>query len=567
MKSSSRTCLALVLVAGLAPAASAQSIEDDQEYVDEVVDDDGQLDQRRQMQAEPTVEIVRDDLDDEDGPFTWQVNASSELLLVDNLDLRRLDETTDQDVLDTDDRAFFGHADLGIELAYRPVDRVSLLAEVEADVLYPQDRDGYDGAAGALQVQQLAIGYDVVDSEPLGVALTIGRQPFSLGGPGNDYVFAGVADAVALTVDAREGGRIRALLVDLYGGLPLPESGYFTYPEGAQRVTDQRGETTSIRTGLVYEFDRDAVDIGLTAKVYYFFASHGADPPSCDNVSACTGSDISFGGRNGNFRDRDYHHVLGGRLGYTYAFGEDDASEVSLYADYAMSTGVDRKPLHVGRDVALDGAAFGVGAEAAISPIDRVELTAEVAFYRFDGALYGSDGLEAERGFVGFEGARLPGLAVGRFAGWRPSSYLGVEGVVHGPSSQMRAGGTQFLHAALGVEAWGAFVEGSILLLQDTGESFFNATNPSDAALDPPFGYVFEEFIAQERLGESLGTEFDVAVGYRAADMLTLQAAYGVFVPGPFYDVVVGRSVAGDDTVQFADAPLQAFTFGAELHF
>ncbi len=566
MKSSLRSTLALALIVGMPATALAQRGEDDEEYVDETTDDSDLRDTRGDAITDATREIVTNDVE-ADGPLAWSVNASSELLLVDNLDLRRLDETTDQDVLDTDDRAFFGHADIGAEVLYRPVDRVSLMAEVEADVLYPQDRDGYDGAAGALQVQQAAIGYDLIDEDVLGATLVVGRQPFELGGPGDDYVFAGIADAVSLTVDAREGGRVRALLVDLYGGLPLPESGYFVYPDGAQRVTDQRGETTTIRTGLVYEFDRDALDIGLTAKVYYFFASHGADPPSCDNVSACTGSDISFGGRNGNFRDRDYQHLIGGRLGYTLTFGEDDASDVSLYADYAVSSGVDRKALHVGRDVALDGASFGVGVEASIEPVENVELTADIAFYRFDGALYGSDGLEAERGFVGFEGARLPGLAVGRFAGWRPSSYLGVEGVAHGPSSQMRAAGTLFLHAALGVEAWGAFVEGSVLLLQDTGESFFDSENPSAAALDPPFGYVFEEFVAQDRLGESLGTEYDIAVGYRAADVLTLQAAYGVFVPGPFYDVVVGRSVAGDDTVQFADAPLQAFTFGAALQF
>ncbi len=48
-----------------------------------------------------------------------KTRASSAFHGMDNADLRPLDERSDRAIIDSDDRRFFGHTDLQLELSYR----------------------------------------------------------------------------------------------------------------------------------------------------------------------------------------------------------------------------------------------------------------------------------------------------------------------------------------------------------------------------------------------------------------------------------------------------------------
>lgn len=490
--------------------------------------------------------------------LNWSVRASSEVVSYDNRDLRERDETTDQAIVDTDDRRTFGYSDINFTLGFRPSHLVGLDSQFQYNVLWKEDQLGRQaGTSGSLGVYQLNALWEPFNTDDLQVQVRVGRQAFTIGGVPRDYFLQGTADAVTALVDLRQYGALRILGFEIFGSNDLPETGYQFYRSGRQTLFGQRGETNTYRVGGVYELDPQDTSLGIMARAYFFHASVGG------GAAGDTGSDLSYGGALGNFRDADYQRLFGGRLGWSPEF--EGGYTVSVYGEFGRSDGIDRKEL-VARDVDTSGNAFGGGLNVGI-PLGSIgEVSLAGSYYHFDGGNYASDGLEFERGFVGFKGARVGGLAIGRLAAWRPSAHLDTFGVRHGPHDESRAAGTAFAHAELGMGLMDTQLKVAYWHYTDTSSTFLDVANLNTLPA-PPFGYTVDEFAAQARNGETLGQEIEVELSQTVRDMLRMYAGYGVFLPGSFYETAVSRTVAGDQTALGGTATFWAVRVGAEVYF
>ena len=104
-------------------------------------------------------------------------------------------------------------------------------------------------------------------------------------------ILAGTLDALSAVADFGKAGRLRILGVDFFGGNALPENGYLFYRDGRQSTYNLRGETNTLRTGFVYEYDRSkAKSMPIDLRAYYFYAAIGGGPIEE------SGADITFGG-------------------------------------------------------------------------------------------------------------------------------------------------------------------------------------------------------------------------------------------------------------------------------
>jgi hypothetical protein len=494
-------------------------------------------------------------------PLTIDARGSSTFHAMENADLRPLDERSDRAIIDSDDRRFFGHSDLWLDVGYQVNPSLKTYTSFKYDVMWRDDQIGRsEGSGGDLNIYSMFMNYQPVDQGATQWGLRLGRQPFSIGGLPRDYMLAGTLDALVLNVDSRFGD-LRILAVDFFGGNALPEVGYRFYKDGRSATYNLRGETNTVRSGLVYEFlGKKHSDLPLTVKAYYFYASIGGGP-----IEA-SGADVTYGGALGNYRDADYQHMMGTRFNYIHEIKTNH--DLTFYGEFAQSTGIDRKPL-TERDVTTDGMAYGGGLDYVLGNKKskrRLRLNAE--YYLFEGADHGAvDALEFNRGFVGFKGDRIGGNTLGRYLSWRPSSHVDAYGVVNTPQDQSRAAGTSFVHLSLslGLDKWGLNTSG--WLLMDTGSSFAADTNFQDLVGPPPFGRTMAEFEAQRRLGKVLGVAMDVQVSYQANENLKFLIEYGQFMPDEFYELEVDRLAGENRAMLGGQAEFRVARAGAEVSF
>ena len=560
---SSRFAWALVACL-LAPAAAAA--QEDQEGV--LVEDE-EPDKRAEPEAperNPVAELPGEALASVDrgetlrvGELDIGIEASSEIHAIDNLDGRAIDESSDQAVIDSDDRRDFGHTDLAATVRYRAHRDVWLDAQAKYDVFWRDDQLGRSANdSGDLGIYQLFFTQTLADTADFGATLRMGRQPFRIGGVPHDYMLEGTLDAITAELDFRGLGRVRVLAIDFFAGNDLPERGYQYYRPGSETVFGLRGETNTLRSGAVYEIDGDAIEgLPITAKAYYFYASIGGGPIEE------SGADITYGGVLGNFRDNDYQHMFGGRVKYTLSLGPD--SSMDIFGELARSAGIDRKS-PVERDVDTVGTAYGGGITADLGRDSDLGFTLGADFYHFDGADYGSDGLEFERGFVGFRGARVGGLAIGRHAAWRPSAHLDLAGLDHTPYDTSRSAGTRFAHAKAGARFGRTELAIDWWWFQDTSHTFL-ATGNIEAIPDPPFGRSRLELAAQERAGKALGQEIDLSIRHNFNEVFGLYATYAVFTPGDGLEIEIDRVAGRRDTALGGTEALWAFRLGGAVEF
>ncbi len=497
-----------------------------------------------------------------DGPLTVKVNSTSAVYFTENGDFRELDESNDRAVIDSDDRHLFGHSDVTARVRYQADDAVTFNTDLRLDVVWKDDQLGRTaGSSGNLSVFRLNMDYQAVKSETFALNFVLGRQAFSIGGVPYDYILAGTLDALTATADLGALGRLRVLGVDFFGGNGLPENGYLYYRDGRQTTYNLRGETNTLRTGLIYEFDKSfgstqAEKSVFSAKGYYFYATIGGGPIEE------SGADITFGGALGNYRDADYQHLAGTRLSYESGFGK---TQLKVFGEFNRSMGIDRKNPNE-RDVKTDGNAFGGGIVLDTSISDELSVGLHANWYHFDGSSYASDGLEFERGFVGFKGLRIGGQTVGRFLSWRPSSHVDASGLVYAPHDQSRVSGTQFLHAGLNLTVKKLRLLVDTWLMKDTSTTFLDVAR-LDSLPRPPFGRTKAEFAAQERLGKDLGMSVDLGLEYEASKTLTIIGGVGLFLPGDYYAIQVDR-VAGNQLASLGgDASFIAGWLGGRVSF
>lgn len=464
-----------------------------------------------------------------------EFSIRSEVHSFDNLDLRALDESSDQAIIDSDDRHTFAYSSISAFFGYQVHDEVKVNVGVSHNGLWSEDQLGLDSErSGALFFSHLNFTYTPIKNDDFSLSFTAGRQPFRIGGVPRDYILDDLLDALVVEVGLGAAGGLRILALDFFAENDLPRASFVRYVSGRNPVLGLRGDTYTLRSGAVYENDK-LVD-GLDVKAYGFYADIGGGP--IDE----SGADISFGGSLGNFSDNDFVTLFGARASYELKLSDQESnpSHVLAYGEFAHSQGIDRKEV-VARDVEINGNAFGGGVEVVYGD-ESWEVMALGEFYLFDGPDYAGDGLEFERGFVGFKGRRVGGLNLDRYAGWYPAAFTGSGGVHHDPHGIERASGTQLIHGGLALRLADTTVRGDIWLLADTGSTFLDPAELD--SIDPPFGYSREEFFAETRLGKSLGTEIDVQLNHVFNEVFSGYAVFGTFLPGEFYEIEINK-VAG----------------------
>ncbi|MEZ4239592.1 MAG: hypothetical protein R3F59_26235 [Myxococcota bacterium] len=463
----------------------------------------------------------------------------------DNLDFRKLDESSDQAILDSDDRGGFAFTGASLALAYTVDPQVRVFFEAGHRGLWGDDQIGsVNSFGGFLYIPSMYAELWTSPDPGKGARFQIGRQFFQIGGLGGarDYVLADVLDMVRVDVALGDVGRLAHPAEPVLGVGNLAEVNFVSLLGQQYAETfDFRGDTLTRRFGGVLALDTLPIPVDATA--YLFYTDVGARG---------TGSDISYDGALGNFSDNDWVLNAGVRASASLADGL-----VRPYAHVDLSRGIDRKEVIV-EDVDCNGLAYGLGVR--IDGDSMLEqglpgISAEVSFFDAFGPAYAKNGQQYSHGYVGMKGQQAGGQLLNRFMGWHPTAYLGRNGVSDHPQNMERIAGTRVIHADVGFELPLGF-EGGIgwWLMQDNGITFLAFSDLDN--INPPFGYSRAEYSAQRRLGQTLANEIDGELGWEFGEHVDIYAGAATVLPGSFYATTIDR-VAG--TALGSNAPVNAW--------
>ncbi|MEQ1566764.1 MAG: hypothetical protein ABMA64_14070, partial [Myxococcota bacterium] len=305
-------------------------------------------------QTRPDQEYRDTEVTNEEGRLEWQAEIESHYYEFDNLDFRTLDESSDQAILDSDDRGHFGFTGASFELGYEIEPQVRFVFEAGHRGLWGNDQIGsINEFGGFLYVPALYAEMSTAVDD--GVRFRVGRQFLSIGGMGGapDYVLADVLDMVRVDVPIGVG-TVTVVPLNVYASSDdLSESNFVSLLGQQQQETfGFDGRAITQRFGGIVSLDELPGPVDATA--YGFYSRVGAQG---------TGSDISYDGLLGNIPDNDWIANLGVRA--TAQFGM-----IRPYAHFDASRGVDRKE-YVAQDVDTNGCAYGGG--VVVDGRDRVD--------------------------------------------------------------------------------------------------------------------------------------------------------------------------------------------------
>ncbi len=480
-----------------------------------------------------------------DRPLQTRAEFETEWYEYNNLDFRPLDESTDQAVLDSDDRGGFAFSGASLELAYAASSQVGFLFAASHRGLWGNDQIGTVNAFGGW-VYINALALDLATSTGVSpVRFRVGRQFFAPGGLGGapEFVFADVIDGIRADVPLGKVGTLSVLPVTVVATSTDHDGADFVSYIAADPDVEFgfEGDTMTRRHGAVLALDKIPGPVDGT--VYGFYTDIGAGG---------TGSDISYDGLLGNVSDNDWVANSGARALGTFG-------PVGVFAQIDLSRGIDRKEA-VARDVDCNGVAWGAGVNLKVGP-EEAPVSAHVGVFDALGAAYANDGLLYSHGYVGLKGEQAGGLLFDRFLGLHPSAYSGSGGVEDTPQEQDRKSGTRVVEATAGWDSEvGLTVEAGWWWLTDRGITDLNLSSLD--TLTPPYGYAREELAAEERLGSSLGHELNGSVGWRFGEPVTLFAQGGAIVGTSFYGTEIAR-VAG--TALGSSSPAMPWTLSVGL--
>ena len=493
------------------------------------------------------LEYRESELEDQEEKLEVRASIESQWHEFDNLDLRLLDESSDQAILDSDDRDGFAFTGGFVELGYKVDNRTRTVIAASHRGLWGNDQVGNTNAFGGwMYFTAMYIEHKppILDKS---TTWRIGRQYYQLGGlsGGRDYILADVLDMVRVDVKLGDVGHLELIPVGIYGNSSAFDNANFVsyLGQGSVDTFGFRGDHRTIRYGGLFSLDSvKRADL----RVYGYYTDIGA---------LGTGSDISYNGTLGNFVDNDWIANVGIRGSYR-------SGVVIPYFSFDYSTGIDRKE-EVARDIEVNGAALTLGNRFTLGGEDT-GFRGRVEYFQAAGPVYDKDGLQSSHGFVGMKARQVGGTITDRFMGWHPSAYVGMFGVTDEPDDINRVSGSRVVHARAGYAFDGWTASAAWWMTQDMGASFVNFSTLDD--ITPPAGYSREEFAAQQRAGEVLGNEVNVDVRARLSKKmdLTMNAAY--FMPGPYYETQVAR-VAGEQLGWDGEAQIWAANVGTEVNF
>ena len=471
-----------------------------------------------------------------------------------NLDFRSLDESSDQTILDSDDRGEFAFTGLSLNLAHQVEEHLSIVVGTSYRGLWGNDQFGNTNPFGGLFYFNAAYLEGHLGQEGGGPRIRLGRQYFEIGGlgAGNDYVVADVLDMLRVDMKLGEFGNLILVPVNVFSASTDHDGANFAsyIGQSAPSTFNFRGDTVTRRHGLVLEMNPVAA---LETRVYGFYSDIGAAAVDPASNGYGSGADISYGGLLGNFSDNDWVANFGVRA--TGTFGA-----FTPWAHLDGSRGIDRKEL-VAQDVDCNGLAMGGGVHATAS--DALAFTA--SYFDAFGAGYADNGLMFSHGYVGLKGRQAGGLLFNRFLGMHPTAYVSRVGVTDNPQDQSRKAGTREIHAAIDAQLNTAVsMNLSWWMLQDTGLSEVNFKKVD--TLQPPFGYARAEFEAQRRLGQLLGQEINAELAYQAGEHTRLFMTGGAILGSEFYATEIER-VAGSALGSRNPATPWAAALGTQVEF
>lgn len=496
----------------------------------------------------PTKKIVKG--------LSTRVRIDMEWHEVNNLDFRTLDESTDQSILDSDDRTGLAFTGIGLGLDYEVDDKTDISFGAAHRGLWGTDQlGGTNRFGGWVYFTSMYVDYHPWGED--GVVIRLGRQPFEVGNLAGtrDYAFADIADMIRVDVPLKGVGRFTLIPIDVAASTPSADDVNFVgyVSQSTSSPWNFRGKNRSLRYGAMFQLDIDDVPVQATA--YGFFTQVGAGGARRDGTPG-TGADISYAGELGNFADNDW--IANGGLRAQFESGP-----VAAYAQLEASTGIDRKE-KVARDVDTNGAAWGAG--VVLEPGDSDSgFRGQLSYFESLGAAYAQDGMLYSHGYVGMKGRQIDGLIANRYLGLHPTAYLGWSGVSQDLHESDRKGGTRVLQARVGYEGAGPVtVSANVLFLQDTGVTFLDFDRID--TIDPPYGYSREEFAAEERMGKIMGQELDLDVWIEASAKMRFNLSGGIFLPGEYYKIEVQR-VAGTQLGSADAPPAWVLNGGTHLRF
>ena len=485
---------------------------------------------------------------------TTKYQIESEWVEGNNIDFRYRDESSDQAVLDSDDRFNFAFTGVRMDLAYAFDPKVTFGVSASYRGLWGQDQIGLASRFGGfLYLNELDLAWapggkvPKVGEEIDTVVIRVGRFTHNLGGIGKapDFVLADVLDGVRIQFP------LGPLDIDLtpmtvLSGVPADLNINFLSFIGQTTPSPYnfRGNIMTRRSGVVVAADR--VSDVVKARAYAFYTDIGASG---------SGADISYNGELGNFIDNDWVMNYGLRANATFG-------PALVWAELAGSGGIDRKEL-VASDVNSNGLAWGAGLQLATGDPaeDDTEIGVDAMYWEAQGPAYLDNGLMYSHGYVSMKGRQVGGLITDRTMGWHPSAYVGMWGVENTVHNVDRRSGTRVisvrpsLKLANGFEAYVGYYY--------LGDTAFSALDLADLpGITPPYGYAREEFAAQARVGKTLGQEIDVGASFTATKQVTVYVRGGVLLPGAFYATtinrVAGNQLGGDATAWLGTGGLRA---------
>ena len=482
-------------------------------------------------QTNADLEYRESELDRQKDKLEIRAGFESEWHEYNNLDLRPLDESSDQAILDSDDRNSFAFTGFFLELGYRMDDKTRVVTSLSHRGLWGNDQLGNVNAFGGL----FYFTNMYVDWSPTGLGegplrVRVGREFFQIGGLGGarDYVLADVLDEARITLQLGKAGHLELIPMTVVGSSSENDNANFVgfIGQSTTQTFGFRGDNMTKRSGGVLVLDGLAK--GLDIRSYGFFTKVGA---------LGSGSDIAYNGELGNFADNDWVANAGLRASYTVADGV-----VTPFASVDVSRGIDRKEL-VTQDVNCNGLAVMAGATFDTGGDDS-GAHGEASYFMAQGASYTDDGQQYSHGYVSMKAQQAGGTITNRLMGWHPSAYVGMFGISDSMHDVDRTAGTQVIHANVGYTLKkGLDVTASFWTFKDTG---ITALDPADLpSIDPPYGYSRSEFAAQERAGKALGHEINLDVSHRLSKHLQVFANGAAFLPGEFYKTDIAR-IAGD---------------------
>ncbi len=480
-------------------------------------------------QTRTDLEYRETEVDEQDEALSVRGSFESQYFEYNNIDFRALDETSDQAILDSDDRGAFAFTGAQLELGYQIDPQLRFVINGSHRGLWGDDQIGETNQFGGF-IYFPALYIDANTAPDAGVRFRIGRQFFSLGGLGDgvrDYVMADVLDMIRIDVPLGNAATWTLIPLNVFStaadynevdfvgliGQQSPETFYF------------RGENLTRRFGTTLTLSEDlATPLGAQAHLFY-----------TDFHGRGTGSDISYQGVLGNFVDNDYVINYGLR-------GHAELGPATPFVEFNGSAGIDRKEL-VANDVDANGFAWGAGVRFDTTNESRAGLTAQLRYFEALGPAYGENGLQYSHGYVGLKAQQFGGTLFNRFMGLHPTAYTSRNGISDTPQEIDLGEKQRTVEAFEMYELEAGFhAMAGVWLAQNTGISFVDFSDLDN--IQPPFGYSRSEFAATRRLGQSLGTELDLDLGWRFGEHLDAYVNGAILSPGGFYAIEIDR-VAG----------------------